>query len=261
MAKRAFIAALAFVLCLPAYAVTFEVRRNSIIREEPDSNSAEIARISASAANTVDVSMVGLERENGFYRIIVPNSGELGWISKGRGRLRPDEDRDTVQAFDRETYDHWIDEDDDCQDTREEVLILESDPPVSFTSSSGCVIASGTWVDPYSGDTFTDPGELDVDHMVPLGNAHISGGWNWTEDRRREYANSMDDPDHLIAVSASENRSKGEKGPDEYMPSNTDYHCDYVDDWIRIKREWGLRMTVNEAEATFRVHFDCQSTL
>ena len=58
-------------------------------------------------------------------------------------------------------------------------------------------------------------------------------------------------------MSASKNRSKGEKGPDEYMPSDDDYHCEYVEDWIRIKRDWGLRMTVNEAEATFRIHFEC----
>jgi len=257
MARRFVVAAISCLIAFPAYAVIFEIRRNAIVRVEPDSSSAQIERIEATASNTVDARMVGLERENGFYRIIVPNTDEIGWISKSRGRLRPEEDRDTVQAFDRETYEHWIDEDSDCQDTREEVLIQESVTGVIFASSSECEIVSGNWIDPYSGDTFTDPGDLDVDHMIPLENAHISGGWNWTEDRRRDYANFMDDPDHLIAVSASENRSKGEKGPDEYMPSDDDYHCEYVEDWIRIKRDWGLRMTVNEAEATFRIHFEC----
>ncbi len=39
-----------------------------------------------------------------------------------------------------------------------------------------CKVASGRWTDLYSGEVFTDPGELDVDHMVPLRNAQRSGG-------------------------------------------------------------------------------------
>ena len=126
MARRVVVAAISCLIAFPAYAVIFEIRRNAIVRVEPDSSSAQIERIEATASNTVDARMVGLERENGFYRIIVPNTDEIGWISKSRGRLRPEEDRDTVQAFDRDTYEHWIDEDSDCQDTREEVLIQES---------------------------------------------------------------------------------------------------------------------------------------
>jgi hypothetical protein len=32
------------------------------------------------------------------------------------------------------------------------------------------------WRDAYSGVFYTDPGQLDVDHLVPLENAHRSGG-------------------------------------------------------------------------------------
>lgn len=248
----------ALLVASSADAVVIEVRRVANVVEEPDSSSTRILRLEGTAADPIDVLLVGLERENGYYRIFVPDSDEIGWIHKSRGRLRPDEARDTVSAFDRELYNHWIDADDDCQDAREEVLIRSSDPEVRFASTtSECTIASGTWVDPFTGDTFTDPGSLDVDHTVPLENAHLSGGWNWTEERREAYANFLEDPGHLLAVSASENRSKGEKGPDEYLPPNTAFHCEYVENWIRVKRNWGLTMTVNEAEATFRIHFDC----
>lgn len=45
--------------------------------------------------------------------------------------------------------------------------------------------------------------------MVPLGSAHKSGAWRWTYQRREDYANSMEHPEHLIAVKASANRLRG----------------------------------------------------
>ena len=39
------------------------------------------------------------------------------------------------------------------------------------TTSSGCSIASGKWLDAYTGATVTVPGELDIGHLVPLANA------------------------------------------------------------------------------------------
>ncbi len=248
------------VLCLwslSANAIIIEVRKNANIYEEPNSSSTRIGRIEATRSSTVDARLVGFERENDFYRIIVPDTGVIGWIHKGRGRLRAEEPRDTVSVFDRDTYNHWIDADGDCQTTRHEVLIRDSEIGVTFRDSSNCEVRSGTWTDPFTGDTFTNASDIDIDHMVPLLNAHMSGGWNWTEERREEYANFMDDPGHLLAVLDSENQSKGDKGPDEYLPPNEDFHCEYVENWIRIKRDWGLRMTVNEAEETFRVHFEC----
>ena len=96
--------------------------------------------------------------------------------------------------YDRNDYRHWVDEDKDCQNTRHEVLIAESSTPVGFKTSKGYRVVSGSCLGAYSGDVFTDASLLDIDHLVPLKEAHESGGFDWDADRRRDYANDLSDP-------------------------------------------------------------------
>jgi hypothetical protein len=151
-----------------------------------------------------------------------------------------------LPKYDRDDWKHWIDEDKDCQNTRHEVLIEESSKAVTFKSDKQCQVATGEWLAPFTGDTVTDGTKLDVDHMVPLKNAHDSGGWAWDKDKKAAYANEMGYADHLIAVTASANRKKGARGPEEWKPANKDYWCDYAIDWVQIKVEWELSATKSE---------------
>ena len=155
----------------------------------------------------------------------------------------------TQTPYDRDEWKHWIDADDDCQNARHEVLLSESTIAVEFEGNRQCQVVTGSWTDPFTGEALTDPRDLDIDHMVPLANAHKSGGHAWDEDRKREYANDLTYPGHLIAVSRSANRSKGSKAPDEWRPPNQNYWCQYALDWITVKREWGLTATQAEADA------------
>ena len=90
-----------------------------------------------------------------------------------------------IPAYNREDWEPWIDADRDCQNTRAEVLIGESLVPVGFRSDGLCTVDNGQWLAPYTGTTVTVAGDLDIDHMVPLANAHLSGGWAWTVQRKR----------------------------------------------------------------------------
>ena len=164
----------------------------------------------------------------------------------------------TQTPYDRSEWKHWIDADDDCQNARHEVLISESAAPVEFKDSDECEVTIGRWIGPYTGDVFTDPRDLDIDHMVPLVNAHKSGGYAWNQKRKKEYANDLTYAGHLIAVSASANRSKGGKGPDEWRPPNTDYWCQYALDWVTIKWEWELTATESEASALSQMLDTCE---
>ena len=113
----------------------------------------------------------------------------------------------------RDAWEHWIDADGDCQNTRHEVLQDESLDTVTFLTDRKCIVLTGKWLDPFTGSVVTEAGRLDVDHMVPLFHAHISGGWAWDAEGCRDYANSTEDPSHFIAVTAEVNRAKGGERP------------------------------------------------
>ena len=87
---------------------------------------------------------------------------------------------------------------------------------------------------------------------MPLKNAHNSGGWAWSAIRKGEYANSLRGPNHLIAV------TKGAKGPEEWRPPDQSYWCQYATDWARVKMDWELTMTRNEADAVIEMLSACE---
>ena len=153
---------------------------------------------------------------------------------------------DSIPDYVRDDWNSWIDSDFDCQNTRHETLQLESYVNVLFTESDNCYVQSGKWFDPYNGEFYYFASDLDIDHFVPLYNVHLSGGWKWSVEKKTEFANSLEDPDILIAVKNTTNREKGASSPDEWRPSNISYWCEYAYDWIRIKYQWGLTATSSE---------------
>ena len=129
---------------------------------------------------------------------------------------------------------------------------------IIFSDSDQCRVASGQWVAPFTSAVITDPSALDIDHLVPLANAHRSGGYAWDSDRKRAYANDLSNPAHLVAVTASANRSKGAKGPEDWRPPDETYWCQYGKDWVAAKVEWELTVTPEESEALREMLEACQ---
>ena len=154
---------------------------------------------------------------------------------------------DLSAPYDRDRFgDGWRDADGDCLDTRQEVLAVESTTPVVM---SDCAVVSGTWIDPWSGRTYTDPGDVEIDHTVALANAWRSGASTWTDTRRELFANDLTDPLALNALASAENSAKGDKGPDEWKPADQATWCAYATGWVRIKTHWDLSATPAERDA------------
>lgn len=161
-----------------------------------------------------------------------------------------------AQEYDRSAWRHWTDEDRDCRSTRHEVLADESLIPPTL-DARGCRVVAGLWLDVYTGAVHTDPRTMDIDHVVPLAEAHRSGGEAWDAGRRRAYANGLGDRWHLVAVGRSVNRSKGARPPDEWLPPDPAMHCWYVTQWLRIKDAWGLSYRPPELRAIAEVLAGC----
>lgn len=246
------------LLPLAAQAVDYvEVRREAAVYKEPSKSSEKLATIDpADRAGPHLLRLASTTKVKGYYQVRLVESDGTGWIYKTHVRHYKGQHPKYV-AYKRTLYQHWIDEDGDCQDTRQEVLIRDASARVAYQDDKHCRVASGAWLDPYTGRTIRDPKEIDIDHAVPLKNAHESGAWTWSAERKRQYANYLVYQKHLLAVSASENRRKSDKGPDRYMPPNAAYHCEYVKIWIRIKRDWGLEMTEAEGATVQRVLDKC----
>lgn len=147
--------------------------------------------------------------------------------------------------YDRSTWEHWIDEDQDCQNLRAEILIETSQELVTFSSYNRCYVQSGRWYGPYTGQTYTKAHELDIDHIVPLKHAHDHGGYKWSRRLKRQFAN---DRFNLLAVRKEDNRRKSAKGPHEWMPPLESYGCDYLERWVAIKKFYKLKVSQKEKQ-------------
>ncbi|MES4909192.1 MULTISPECIES: DUF1524 domain-containing protein [unclassified Streptomyces] len=131
-----------------------------------------------------------------------------------------DESRD---GYDRSKFKHWVDADHDGCSTRSEVLLAEAvEPP---TVSAGCRLSGGRWLSWYDGKPVDGPSGLDIDHKVPLAEAWDSGAGAWTAQERQDYANDLDDPRALDAVTAQQNRQKADKDVSEWLPADAGVHC------------------------------------
>lgn len=162
-----------------------------------------------------------------------------------------------MTGYSRERFDHWSNAQDhgweipafvshpgSC-DARDGALIRDSRGEESV--SPYCDVNSGTWRDPsYGGRTYYDPSEIDVDHVVALAESWRSGARDWTDAKRKRFANV---PFDVLSVEDNLNASKGDRDPSEWKPPRTAYHCTYARKWINIKHYWKLSVDRPEKRA------------
>ena len=114
----------------------------------------------------------------------------------------------------------WADVNRNGCDTRNDILKRDLTEIVYKAGTRNCVVASGTLIDRYSGETINfvrgnvSSMEVQIDHVVALSNAWQTGAFKLTEDQRKALAN---DPLNLFAVKGRLNSQKGD-GDDHRLP-------------------------------------------
>jgi hypothetical protein len=181
-----------------------------------------------------------------------PTDSDPGHQPTGASAAKAEEDLKSLDVasglsmagYSRDKFHIWAYQGDGC-DTRDVVLKRDGK---DVKTTSDCKITSGAWVSPYNQKTYDKPLSLDIDHLVPLGNAWLSGAKNWTDDKRKAFANDLTRP-QLIAVDLTDNRAKGDQDPSQWKPPNHDFWCTYAEDWITVKAYWKLTVTLAEKSA------------
>jgi Protein of unknown function (DUF1524) len=144
-------------------------------------------------------------------------------------------------SYDRSLFPHWVTITGSCN-TREQVLKRDG---TGVTVDGSCAPVSGSWRSPFDGATWTNPSDVDIDHMVPLAEAWSSGAWAWSTSRRQTYANDLGGPE-LWAVTDNVNQSKSDRDPAQWQPPLSSFRCTYARAWIQVK--WFYGLTVDSAE-------------
>jgi hypothetical protein len=194
-----------------------------------------------------EVAIAFLDRDYSLHEVVIEKVlNLLSWLR------HPEAPEAPTERYNRRIhFGGWINDpaDETCHNTRAKVLIRDSKVPVTLRTNNKCIVDTGSWDDSYSGRNFTIAREIQIDHMVPLKNAYLSGAHKWDSVRRCHYANFLGDENHLVSASGRENTAKGDRTPHAYMPSNTAVHCQYLKNWLAIKLYWGLILTPPEAES------------
>lgn len=136
-----------------------------------------------------------------------------------------------------------------CLNTRALVLVRDSRVRVTAVPDQPCVVDTGLWYDPYTNQNYQRAQDLQIDHVVALKNAYISGAFQWDWKTRCSYANFMGNPFHLIAVQGAANLAKSDYTVAGYLPPNLAYRCEFLANVLRIKLIWRLWISEPEAAA------------
>jgi hypothetical protein len=134
----------------------------------------------------------------------------------------------------------------DCQNTRAEVLLQETKASVTYTTASRCYVKTGKWYSYYDGIYVTSASGVQIDHLVPLHQAWVSGARSWTSGDLTRYGNDLTYGPSLVAVTSRTNLSKSDQDPAHWLPPRVASRCTYAIQWVEVKYRW--RLTMDSAE-------------
>lgn len=146
--------------------------------------------------------------------------------------------------------------------------LLSSSSLIAVTyGSNGCTVKKGSWKDPYTGQVLSGnpyegdgtANDLDIDHIIPLNYVNSHGGYYWSSAQKRAYGDSLTAMNNgvYLAVSASQNRSKGDSGPSAYYPPSSSFRCTYSKDWRNTARTYHISLSPADYKLIASVLVSC----
>lgn len=137
--------------------------------------------------------------------------------------------------------------------TRDVVLFQTFGTPAVApdVARTDCPRATGSAIDVYTGNPMV-PGDVQIDHVVPLAAAWDHGAHGWPRSLRTAFAN--DDGSNLLAVSAEANQSKSDGTPGEWLPTaGGAVPCAYLARYLTVSVSYRLTLSADDADAARRV--------
>jgi hypothetical protein len=154
----------------------------------------------------------------------------------------------------------WADIDRNGCDTRNDILKRDLTGIIYKAGTRNCVVASGTLLDRYSGETINfvrgsaTSMEVQIDHVVALSNAWQTGAFKLSADQRKALAN---DPLNLFAVKGRLNSQKGDGDAATWLPPQKSFRCVYVAQQIAVKAKYSLWIVAPEKAAMSAILAKC----
>jgi hypothetical protein len=136
------------------------------------------------------------------------------------------------EKYDRNEWGGWTSKG-KCN-TRE-IVIRNSGKNVRVDSE--CRSLQGRWFSAYDAREISNGAALEIDHIVPVKEAWLSGGKNWSPKQKNIFYNDLD---NLIAVSKESNRAKSDSDPAKWTPADKSYTCNFIRSWVKVKKKYSL---------------------
>lgn len=117
-----------------------------------------------------------------------------------------------------------------------------------------CGIASGSWVDMYTGEKIKDMKNVDVDHVVSLDTAVKHGGADWDTKKKEEFAN---DKENLVVVSTDSKKSRNSKSISGFKPKKERDQCTFAKNYTSILNKYELKVNDKDKKALSDILVKC----
>jgi hypothetical protein len=134
---------------------------------------------------------------------------------------------------------------------------------VTYSKTSTCQVSAGALFDPYTAtwawfSRTKTQSQVDLDFVVPLENAWVTGASAWGNTIRNGFAN---DPIELRATAAAVPAQKAGRDASGWLPRSVGFRCAYVINQIEVKVKYQMSVLPAEQAAMRQVLENCPAVL